>query len=262
MDQYYQTGAPFEVPEYNETDSQESAEAEQRSMELEQRQGEIMEVVFGRDYQVDNYDPALLEAPSAPTISPGRGRAQFLENAQDLKCEIGKQPVYPPKTIPFSYYSIKPSSVCGHNPPNLFLTWNNQKYKYCCNSQPDSNEKFLKHCKDIIFSMVSNTSIDYKSTSNLTYAVKKYLHYFNQSHSPAETAEENKKMSDLIRLFTVGLTSTGEPKSDRMERTERLTKHAANSMPDWMGGMRRKSLRRKQLKQKKSKINRRRSCKK
>lgn len=256
MDQYTERGYPFEVPEYNAADSAEAAEAEQRSNELEQRQNELIDAIFGRDYQVENYDPALLVAQSVPTISPGKGRTQFIENEQDLKCEVGKRPIYPKRGIPFYYYSQKASDVCTTNAPNLYLTWDNQKYKYCCNPEPDSNEKILKHIKDNIFIMVTTVSIDRKSTESLTQAVKKYLFYFSRLHSAEETEAERRRMSELIRLFTVNLTLSGEPKSLRMERDVRLTKDEANSMPEWMGGMRRKSLRRKKQ-QKKSKMNRR-----
>ncbi len=251
-------GNPFVVSEYTEGDSLEAAQAAQESELLQQSQEEAMRLFFGDDYQPDQYAE---EAAAAPAImSQGRSVLRFAEPA-NIKCSPEKIPVYPKdqygKTAaPFGYYSSKESDACP-NPPYVYLTWDHKKYKYCCDTNPDPLEKMLKHIKDAIYYLITNTTVDYKTSENLKYAIQKYLITFKKMHTPEEVALEREKASVLLRAFFVKLSRRDEfaelnQKSQREERAEPLRAMEANALPEWQGGRRRS--RRRQLRKKRSLI--------
>jgi hypothetical protein len=243
-------GDPYLVPEYDESDARDAALSLQQSNESEQRESEMSRDFFSDDYSIDQYDAPAVAPPRH--ISEGRTRVRFSE-PMGIKCEEGKQPIFPPRQIPYGYYLPTPSKACT-NSPNVFLTWDNEKYKYCCNSEPDSLEKMLKHSKDVLYNMIHSVEINYKSMPDLQYAAQKYMSLFRKLNTPENTQLEIQKINKLIQTFFLKLTPGNQLtdlgiKSLREEREEPLRSMEANAMPEWMGGMRRRS-RRKQQQQK------------
>jgi hypothetical protein len=188
-------GSPFVVSEYTEGDSLEAAQAAQESELLQQRQEEAIRLFFGDDYQPDQY--AEEEAAAPAIMSQGRSVLRFAEPA-NIKCSSEKIPVYPKDqygktSAPFGYYSSKESAACP-NPPHVYLTWDHKKYKYCCDANPDPLEKMLKHIKDAIYYIITNTTVDFKTDENLKYAINKYLITFKKMHTPEEVALDRKSV--------------------------------------------------------------------
>jgi len=247
-------GAPFVVPEYDDSDASDAALALQQSNESQQRESEMSRGFFNDDYSIDQYD-APADVPP-PLISEGRTRIRFSEPA-GIKCEEGKQPKYPPNSIPYGFYLPTVSKACT-NPPNVFLTWDNQKYKYCCNSEPDSLEKMLKHSKDVLYNMIHSVEINFKSMPELKYAAQKYISLFGKLNTPENTQLESQKINALIQTFFLKITPGNQLtdlgiKSLREEREVPLHSSEANAFPHWMGGMRRRrSTRKQQIKKRRS----------
>jgi len=115
----------------------------------------------------------------------------------------------------------------------------------------------MKHAKDAIYYILTNTTVDYKTVENLKYAIQKYMIAYKKLHSPEEVATERAKTAALAQAFFVKLSRRDEfaehnEKSQREERAEPLGSWQANALPEWQGG-RRKS-RRRQLRKKRSQI--------
>lgn len=248
-------GHPFVVSEYTESDSLEAAQAAQESELLQERQNEAVRNFFGDDYQPEQN----AEEEAAPAIvSQGRSVLRFAEPA-NIKCNPEKTPVYPKDErgkpgIPFGFYSSNPSAACP-NRPNVYLTWDNKKYKYCCDENPDPVAKMMKHAKDAIYYLLTNTTVDYKTVENLKYAMQKYMIFYKKLHTPEEVATEREKTNALLQAFFVKLSRWDEfaehnEKSQREERAEHMRASDANNLSEWQGGRRRS--RRRQLRKKRS----------
>lgn len=248
-------GHPFVVSEYADSDSLEAAQAARESELLQQIQHEAVRNFFGDDYQPDQ----SAEEDAAPAIvSQGRSVLRFAEPA-NIKCNPEKIPAYPKDDygkpgVPFGFYSSKASAACP-NPPNVYLTWDNNKYKYCCDENPDPVEKMMKHAKDAIYYLLTNTTVDYKTAENLKYAIQKYMIAYKKLHTPEEVAIEREKTNALVQAFFVKLSRSDEfaehnEKSQREERAEPMRAWEANTLSEWRGGRRRS--RRRQLRIKRS----------
>lgn len=250
-------GNPFVVSEYTDSDSLEAAQAAQESELLQQSQHEAFRNFFGDDYQPEQYDA---DEEAEPMVSQGRSVLRFAEPA-NIKCNPEKIPEYPRDArgkpgIPFGFYSSNASAACP-NPPNVYLTWDNKKYKYCCDENPDPVEKMMKHAKDTIYYLLKNTTVDYKTAENLKYAIQKYMIAYKKLHTPEELIAEREKANAILRAFFVKLSRGNEfaehnEKSQREERAEPLGPWLANFLPEWQGGKRRS--RRRQLRKTRSLI--------
>ena len=60
-----------------------------------------------------------------------------------MKCAEGHIPEYK-NQIPFDLYSRRAARVCLKNDPNIYLAWDDDKSKYCCKPEPDTNERIMK----------------------------------------------------------------------------------------------------------------------
>lgn len=162
-----------------------------------------------------------------------------------LKCGAGHQPIYQKDISPFEEYDHRPSSVCDHNAPNRYLTWNERKHKYCCASEPDSNKVIMERSKDNIMRMLQSVTINSDSLVLINYAIDKYIEYYKRVHPEQNSEIEKARMIELRDAFFVKLTSGREEKSLRAERGQKLTAAQANAMwgPPGLGGTKRKGRR-------------------
>lgn len=247
-------GEPFVVPEFDDSDTKEAAQSAMESELMQQRQNDASRDFFGDDYQIDQYDPA--EEVEAPIVSEGRNTLRFSEPA-NIKCDPEKEPKFPNGQIPFSHYTPNVSKVCKH-PPNSFLTWDNQKYKYCCDTQPDPLEKMLKHCKDVLYHMLHNVDYNSKSAQSLNHIIQKYLAIFRALHTVEEGVLEKQKIDALAQAYLVRLTPRNEyPELGRRSQRPRdvtMSRWQANALWSSYGGG--KSRRKQQLRKKRSMVRR------
>ena len=120
-----------------------------------------------------------------------------------LKCDDGHQPIYQKDISPFEEYDHLPSSVCDHNAPNRYLTWNESKHKYCCASEPDSNEDIMERSKDNIMRMLQSVTINRDSRVLINYAIDKYIEYYKLVHPKQNSEIEKARMIELRDAFFV-----------------------------------------------------------
>ena len=167
-----------------------------------------------------------------------RHRVRILDeavNKEGLKCDAGHKPVYDKNSIPlFGEYGDEPAAACSNNASNVYLTWDDSKYKYCCASEPDSNEVIMNHSKNNIIRMLQSVAINEKSLEDLEYAIDKYLVYYHRVN-PGGYDVEKAHMDKIKGAFLVKLTSGREKKSLRLERERPLTAVEANALWETFG---------------------------
>jgi hypothetical protein len=246
-------GTLFVVPKYVE--SKEAQVLADTSDELDRAEQEQLLLGFDVKHVSPQSLPTVLgpigksairaHPYKVPNSKSGR-KIEFTDeevNKNILKCDAGHQPIYQKDVSPFEEYDHRPSSVCKHNTLNRYLTWNDRKQKYCCASEPDSNEHIMERSKDNIMRMLESVTINSESLHYINHAINKYIEYYKLVH-PAENSEiEKARMIELRDAFVVQLTSGREPKSLRVERARRLTVAEANKAWDItrLGGTKRKS---------------------
>jgi hypothetical protein len=165
---------------------------------------------FGEDYKVDYPEPVTPQdfIMSTSTLKPSdksKKKVVFSEPA-NIKCDKEKTPKFVRidvktkkeiKKVPFFGY-MQPNVVDGHivknddksvyckNTSYPYLTWDNSKYKYCCSETPDTLEKKLKHCKDVLYHMFTGISNHKKKNpgrstdQQFSNTIKLYMNIFRQ----------------------------------------------------------------------------------
>lgn len=129
-----------------------------------------------------------------------------------------------------TYYKILPGSkVCQTNSPNIYLTWNEDMGKYCCNAVRDSDEQIMNHSKDNIQRMLESITIDRRSVEDLEFAIDTYLEYYKKVH-PANYDDEKTNMTNLKGVFLTELTKR-EPYVEG-NKLKRMTLARANELWD------------------------------
>ena len=227
-------GPDFEVLPYNADD----AEDARMSRKFERLRQDAQEAkyhdAFGR------WERPHTKTPSVRSQPYGKGPKQ-LRFAEDLsiKCEAGHVPTYMKGQTPFKAYGLPATyttNPCKRNGPNMYLSWDNEKSKYCCQSAPDDNDKIMTHALHVIHDMIANVTIDTDKTRDaIEHAKEKYLQYFELVHSdsPDKVNDEKQKINALIAAHMVRLNTTPEQYSKREERMNRLNAYQANQMPQW-----------------------------
>ena len=227
-------GPDFLVPIYNADD----AENARISHEFERLRQAAQEAkyhdAFGR------WEPHTKTTSSVRSQPYGTGPKQ-LRFAEDLsiKCEKEHVPTYMKGQTPFKAYGLPATCTtnpCKRNGPNMYLSWDNEKSKYCCQSAPDDNDKIMTHALHVIHDMIANVTIDTDKTRDaIEHAKEKYLQYFELVHpdNPGNVNDEKHKINALIAAHMVRLNTTPEQYSKREERMNRLNAYQANQMPQW-----------------------------
>ena len=211
------------------------------SDELRKRlQKRALYLFFGKDYKVDYPEPVTPQdfIMSTSTLRPrdeGKKKVVFSEPA-NIKCDQEKTPKFVRidgktnkeiKKVPFFGY-MQPNVVDGRigknddksvyckNASYPYLTWDNSKYKYCCSETPDTLEKKLKHCKDVLYHMFTGISNHKKKNpgrsttpgqgstdQQFSNTIKLYMNIFRQIMK--------KKLQEKIQIT---LTPTPEQKKE------------------------------------------------
>jgi len=212
------------------------------SDELRKRlQKRALYLFFGKDYKVDYPEPVTPQdfIMSTSTLRPrdeGKKKVVFSEPA-NIKCDQEKTPKFVRidgktnkeiKKVPFFGY-MQPNVVDGRigknddksvyckNASYPYLTWDNSKYKYCCSETPDTLEKKLKHCKDVLYHMFTGISNHKKKNpgrsttpgqgstdQQFSNTIKLYMNIFRQIMK--------KKLQEKIQIT---LTPPPEQKKER-----------------------------------------------
>ena len=256
--QSYTEGEHHTVSPHNETDREAAIEAFRTSAFDEQVQSDALNQSFGARSVSPPRSHVTLGTPGRSSLrsdpyarKPLKPQFYYLPNGQEylkshMQCDPGHSPTFG-NSIPFSLYETthlvkdvtgrrneRPgSSACIHNSPNIYLSWDSDKSKYCCNSRPDSNQMIMDKCMQNIKSMLSGVAIDRKSIHLLNHAIAKYLKYFKLEHSSfAEdslVAAEIAKMDRLRRAFETNLEKEPHAKSKR-EEIRQLSRPEANAL--------------------------------
>ena len=158
------------IPEYKESDM--AQELARISEKLNRREQTALLKGVGGEHDSPQYPPtvfgrigksAIRTHPYNDPNSQSKRKITFPDDEARnniLKCGAGHQPIYQKDISPFEEYDHRPSSVCDHNAPNRYLTWNERKHKYCCASEPDSNEDIMERSKDNIMRMLQSVTIN------------------------------------------------------------------------------------------------------
>lgn len=239
----YAEGSPHTVSPSREEDLEAAKRAEAESKLHEELQTQIMQSTFG-DASVSPPRSRSSYTGRPSTGSSLRSQPYYREDVprvdfykrdgkeyqkSDLKCADGHIPIFSKKDIPFSLYSNTPSKACEHNGANQYLSWDSHKSKYCCESEPDANEKIMERSNRVIQNMLARVTIDASSYPFLNHAIVKYLKYYAIIH-PETLDDERKKMIELKKTFMTRLTQESERKTFRMEQVKRTDKTSANDM--------------------------------
>lgn len=248
------------------------------SDELRKRlQKRALYLFFGKDYKVDYPEPVTPQdfIMSTSTLRPrdeGKKKVVFSEPA-NIKCDQEKTPKFVRidaktnkeiKKVPFFGY-MQPNVVDGRigknddksvyckNASYPYLTWDNSKYKYCCSETPDTLEKKLKHCKDVLYHMFTGISNHKKKNpgrsttpgqgstdQQFSNTIKLYMNIFRQIMKKKlqekiqitlTPTPEQKKEIDVFNDQLDKDTQTEEEKLDNLY-TSNLTEDPDLSEPD------------------------------
>jgi hypothetical protein len=83
-----------------------------------------------------------------------QSRPKFSE-IDGMKCDEGHIPEYDKDQIPFLSYSHRPVRACVHNGLKRFLVWDHKKSKYCCDREPDDNQKIMERSLQNIYNVAT-----------------------------------------------------------------------------------------------------------
>ena len=229
-------GPDFLVPTYNADDAEDARISHEFERLRQDAQEAKYNAAFGR------WEPHTKTTPNVRSQPYGTGPKQKqLRFAEDLsiKCEAGHVPIYMKGQTPFKAYGLHATHTtnpCKKNGPNMYLSWDNEKSKYCCQSAPDDNDKIMTHALHVIHDMIANVTIDTDKTRHaIEHAKEKYLQYFELVHSdnPGKVVVERQKIDALIAAHMVRLNTTPEQYYKREERVVPLEAYQANQMPQW-----------------------------
>ena len=231
-----------------------------------------MNLFFGKDYKVVYHKPVTPQdlIMSTSTFKPrGKGKNRFRQlvfsEPANIKCDQEKTPKFVRidaktnkeiKKVPFFGY-MQPNVVDGRigknddksvyckNASYPYLTWDNSKYKYCCSETPDTLEKKLKHCKDVLYDMFTGISNHKKKNpgrstdQQFLNTIKLYMNIFRQImqkklqdkiQSILTTPEQQKEISVFTDLLNTE-TRTEEERLDNLYKIN-LTEDTELSEPD------------------------------
>ena len=137
--------------------------------------------------------------------------------SKKLKCDDMKETSRVKKSLFSKYYiSGKPSEYCKKSPKFKYLTWNNDKHKYCCDEKDDDIEKKLKHIKYVLYNMLQNIEYNEKTMDFFYFAFQVYIFIFKQFHFELSMTanqnneivkKENEKILKLSKAFFVSKNS-------------------------------------------------------
>ena len=128
------------IPKYNESDMAQTPGRISEGL-VQNKQYELLGE-FGGKHDSPQYPPtvfgrigksAIRAHPYNDPNSQSKRKITFPDDEARnniLKCGAGHQPIYQKDISPFEEYDHRPSSVCVHNAPNIYLTWNERKHKY------------------------------------------------------------------------------------------------------------------------------------
>lgn len=229
-------GAEFVVSPYNSDDEEDA----RMSLKFEDLRQAAQEAKYNAAFGWDPHIKIISRVRSQPYgTGPKQKQLRFAEDLS-IKCEAGHVPTYMKGQTPFKAYGLPATyttNPCKRNGPNMYLSWDNEKSKYCCQSAPDDNDKIMTHALHVIHDMIANVTIDTDKTRDaIEHAKEKYLQYFELVHpdNPGKVNAEKHKINALIAAHMVRLNTTPEQYSKREERMNRLNAYQANQMPQWM----------------------------
>lgn len=147
--------------------------------------------------------------------------------SKKLKCDEEKETNKVKKKILFSQYHIsgKPSEFCKKSQKFKYLTWNNDKHKYCCDEKEDDTEKKLKHIKYVLYNMLQNIEYNEKTMNSFYFAFQVYMFTFkkfciesgiNPNEIDKILSNQMEKILKLSKAFFVSLES--ERKQEKYEK--------------------------------------------
>ena len=133
-------------------------------------------------------------------------------------------------------YSSTEAPECSHNGLNKYLSWDHEKGKYCCQSEPDSNQKIFEKLHDEMYHLFHGISLTRCNFEMYEPMLQKYLNVFKLTHTKEEWRAEVNRLNDAVEFTqTRSACELPDRKIGRTERTQRLSAALANKMPEWSG---------------------------